>query len=129
MEGNIQLTVVRYEVYPADEPTAWCVGFSIRHTRTGKLAYRDCLLPFDQIAQSSAEDVVLDTAWHAVRTSTEQWYNSVKDTPVVIGSVFSPVVEDPPPADPPVEDPPPADPPVDDPPPADPPVVEDPPPV
>lgn len=94
MEANIEITVVRYDMYPADQPTAWCVGFVIRHVAGDKTIYRDCLVP---LSEGAADGQVLTDAWNALRPGVQEWYDAIKDRPVIVGTVFVPP---PPPAAP-----------------------------
>ena len=86
MEANLELTVVRYEVYPRDNPSSFCIGFSIRHAHNNKTMYKDCLVP---LSDNPSEDV-LNEAWLAIKPCVEAWYDTVKDMALVVGSVFVP---------------------------------------
>lgn len=101
---DLNITVARFGPYPTDEPVSYVVGFAATHTPTGRSMYRDCTVPFEDLASAHTDDDVLAAAWNGVRESFEAWCGACGAKSRVIGSTFTPA-SDPLPESEPVVDP------------------------
>lgn len=84
------ITIVRYELYPKDDPTCYCVGFSIACPRSGRSMYRDTQVPLET-ANTMTETEVAQEAYTHVKESFDQWMCDVASKPSLLGSQFVPV--------------------------------------
>jgi hypothetical protein len=50
------IKVVRFSLYPADEPTGYAVGFA--YEANGRNGYIDTVVPLDEVAGKSSEEIV-----------------------------------------------------------------------
>lgn len=88
---NTLIRVVRYEQYPADEPTSFAVGFTVSIPANNKSIYRDTCVPFSQATDKSDSEIVA-LAWEDVKQTVGEWYESHKSASALVGSIFTPVV-------------------------------------
>jgi len=83
------ITIVRYELYPREEPTCYCVGFSATCPRSGRSMYRDTQVPLDT-ANTMTETEVAQEAYTAVKDSFDSWMCDIASKPSILGSQFVP---------------------------------------
>jgi hypothetical protein len=84
---NSEIKVARYELYPADVPTCYCVGFAI--TANGRSSYIDTQVPLGSTTNKTDEDIVA-LAYQQVGTNIQNWITATNAKPSVLGTVFTP---------------------------------------
>jgi hypothetical protein len=88
-QTNFSVTVSRYELYPAEEPTCYCVGFVIKHKTKLNSRYIDTQVTLAD-TNNKTEDEIVQLAWAMVRDGILSWATSVHNKPTIIGSVITP---------------------------------------
>lgn len=73
---NFDTKVSRYELYPADEPTCYVVGFSITHKTNNKSMYQDTQVPLTDVSGKTDEEIT-DMGWLVLKESFKTWAASV----------------------------------------------------
>ena len=107
---HMQITIVRFGLYPEDAPTGYVVGFNVTHqTRT---RYADTIVSLDAASGKTDEEIVA-LAWNALDAQFSQWKQSIDARPVFLNTTFVPPGQEEEEVDPPAEEEPPADPPAD----------------
>jgi len=74
-------------LYPAEEPTCYCVGFS--ETYKGRTKYADTQVPLSDAANKTDEEIA-QIAWGLLSEVFGSWRASVESKPPLVGSVFTP---------------------------------------
>lgn len=89
--NNFTVVVARYELYPAESPTSYCVGFTVSaNAAPSNTTYQDTRIPLaDAEGKSSSQITAL--AWDAVKNSIYTWATGVYNRPPVLGTVYVPV--------------------------------------
>jgi len=83
------ITITRYEMYPSEEPTCYCVGFSITCPSGRKTMYRDTQVALTD-AQGKTEQEIADMAYTSLKESIDQWVCTEMTKPRILGSQFTP---------------------------------------
>ena len=83
-----EIRVVRFELYPKDEPTCYCVGFSV--TCNNQHIYRDTQVSLDQAALCGCETEIAQNAYDTLKDSLESWIQQASAKPAILGSTFVP---------------------------------------
>jgi hypothetical protein len=84
-----EMRVVRYELYPKDDPTCYCVGFRVACSRTQKEMYVDTQVPLNE-ASGLSEHAVATKAYTNVKDQIEAWKCSLEERPSILGRTFVP---------------------------------------
>lgn len=82
------IKVVRFELYPAEQPTCYCVGFS--ETYRNRTKYGDCQVPLSD-ASGKTDDEIAQLAWENIKESFQFWRDSVANVAPILGSAFTPL--------------------------------------
>jgi len=82
------MTVSRFELYPKEEPTCYCVGFSI--TCNNQTIYRDTQVPLETAAGCGCETEIAQQAYDSLKDSIDAWVTEAASKPRLIGQVFVP---------------------------------------
>jgi hypothetical protein len=77
-----EITVVRLEQYPSDEPTGWAVGFNVVCSN-GRSFYIDTVVNFEK-AQTDEEAVKV--ALENLREQIQQRINELEKKPLLLGT-------------------------------------------
>ena len=88
----MQVVVARFELYPAEEPTGYCVGFQVT-TRNGRSFYRDTVVPLADAAGKSDEEIAA-LAWQALKESIEAEVQRLESKPPLLGRPWTPPAEE-----------------------------------
>lgn len=83
------IRVVRFELYPADDPDSYAVGFNVVCTANHRSVYRDTTVTIVAADAMTNEEIVAH-AWTQVKDSVEAWYTSVASKSSLIGTTFVP---------------------------------------
>ena len=83
-----EIRVVRFEIYPKDEPTCYCVGFSV--TCNNRHIYRDTQVPLDQAAECGCETEIAQKAYDTLKESLATWIQQAAQKPSILGQTFVP---------------------------------------
>lgn len=57
--SNYTTSIVRFEVFPADDPSSWCVGFGIKNTTNDEYMYIDTSIAVTTFAITTAESEIM----------------------------------------------------------------------
>jgi len=82
-----EIRIVRFELYPRESPTCYCVGFS--ESFRGRSKYGDCQVTL-QDAAGKTDDEISQLAWTQLAESFKCWRDAIADTSPIIGSTFVP---------------------------------------
>jgi len=82
------IKVVRYDLYPEEEPTCYCVGFSV--TCNNQTMYRDTQVPLED-ASGKTETEVAQLAYASLRDSIDTWAASASEKSGLLGQTFVPL--------------------------------------
>jgi len=91
--NDFKITIARFGPYPADEPVSYVVGFTVTHAPTGRSMYRDCTVPFTDLASAHTDDDVIAAAWNGLKEYVEVWCGACGAKSHVIGSTFVPLTD------------------------------------
>lgn len=87
------ITISRFELYPKDHPTCYCVGFTVTCRDTHM--YKDTQVPLD-IAQTCQCDMeIAQHAYDALKDTIDAWIETVSQRPRILGSTFVPPGQEP----------------------------------
>lgn len=88
---NFNVKVVRFELYPADSPTAWCTGFQISNKNNGKQMYVDVQIALDSLNPDTNNDnSIVKIGWSKVSDQVLSWATAVQNQSSVINQSFTP---------------------------------------
>lgn len=82
------IVITRFELFPADAPTAWCVGFV--ETTLGQTRYADTLVPLDATS-GKTDDEISQAAWTVLADGFSTWRETLTRRSPLIGTEFNPV--------------------------------------
>ena len=88
-KDNAIIKVVRFEQYPAEEPTSFAVGFTVNMKQNGKSIYRDAAVPFS-LTKNKTDSEIVALAWADVKEGVTAWYDANKTASTIVGSLFMP---------------------------------------
>lgn len=77
-----EITVVRFEQYPPDEPTGWAVGFNVT-CNNGRSFYIDTVVGFDK---SQTDEEAVNVALEELRETIQNRVNELEKKPALIGA-------------------------------------------
>ena len=84
-----KIIVSRYELYPRDEPTCYCVGFTVSCPKGQKTMYRDTQVTLEE-ANNMSESNIVTTAYTAIKSDIDTWIETEMSKPCILGSEFIP---------------------------------------
>ena len=82
-----EVVIVRFELYPAEEPSSWCVGYNIKNKNNQYSMFVDTTVPID--ASKSNEDVLHD-AWDQVKSNVTCWVKNIHCKSSLLNTQFLP---------------------------------------
>ena len=83
-----EIRVARFELYPKESPTCYCVGFSV--TCNNQHIYRDTQVSLDQAALCGCETEIAQHAYNDLKDSLESWIQQAAAKPAILGQAFVP---------------------------------------
>lgn len=87
--SNFDTKIARFELYPADEPTAYVVGFSVTNKNNNKSIYRDTQVLLTTV-NGQTDDQVAAVAWDAMKASFQTWAADVMSKPAIKNGPYVP---------------------------------------
>lgn len=88
---NFTAQLVRYELYPPNQPTHWCVGFNVVKDNTPKRSmYIDGLVPLADWCNNVFCASVADTVWDQVKSRVSEWAAAELALPSVVNTTYTP---------------------------------------
>lgn len=84
----MEITVVKFTLYPKDNPTGYAVGFNI-NTVNGRSFYRDTLVPLEQ-ASGLEDDDIVEEAWSALKGGIFDTLQQLEQRPPLLGKSWIP---------------------------------------
>ncbi len=89
--GNFVVVVSRYELYPVESPTSYCVGFTVSASAApSNTTYQDTRVTLAE-AEGKNSSQITALAWDAAKNSIYTWATGVYNRPAVLGTVYVPV--------------------------------------
>jgi len=77
-----EITVVRLEQYPPDEPTGWAVGFNVVCSN-GRSFYIDTVIGFDK---AKTDEEAVNIALQDLKETIQNRVNELEKKPALIGT-------------------------------------------
>jgi hypothetical protein len=76
-----EITVVRFEQYPPEEPTGWAVGFNVVCSN-GRTFYIDTVVSFDR---AKTDEEAVEVALEELKEQIERMIREFEKKPSVLG--------------------------------------------
>ncbi len=89
--SNFTTSLSRFDVYPASQPTCWCVGFNI--TQNGSPSnnrYVDSQIIIDMFDNDKTESELMDMGWSNVKEVVADWAHNTMETSPLVSTDFTP---------------------------------------
>jgi hypothetical protein len=90
--SNFDTIVNRFEVYPKNEPSSWCVGYYVTNQNNNEYLYVDTLVSVTTFAIITAESDILNDAWDNLKDRIGDWANSKIDIPTLLNTDYIPAI-------------------------------------
>lgn len=90
--SNYTVTISRFEVYPADDPECWCIGYNVEHNTNHKAMYIDTQVTVDTFAVTQAEEDLLNQAWEQVKENIGRWAEYNIGYSELLNTVYTPTI-------------------------------------
>lgn len=72
--SNFTTKLGRFEVYPANNPRAWCIAYNVnKNSDSNNIRYFDTSVVVNTFAVQRAETEIMDMAWSNLRDTIGQW--------------------------------------------------------
>jgi hypothetical protein len=84
---NFKIIISRFEAHL--ESGNYVVGFSLRCLSNNKARYFDTNVPILGSENLSQQEIA-QIAWGQLSSQIDEWCNSVKDIPSILGAIFAP---------------------------------------
>jgi len=88
---SYKVTIARFELYPREEPTCYCVGFS-GSTLAGRSFYQDTQVPLEEAAGITEEEIVA-LAWGKLKDNFILRMEDIASKPIVLGQIWDHQIE------------------------------------
>jgi len=82
-----QITIAKMQLHPANEPTCYAVGFSVKVK--GRSFYRDTAVPLDQCTDKTEEEIC-DLAYEQLRDGIESAITVRDAKGEIVGEKYTP---------------------------------------
>jgi hypothetical protein len=103
----MQIQIAKYELYPAEEPMGYAVGFNVT-TGNNRQFYRDTIVTLEQ-AQNKSDEEIVTFAYETLKTGIEDEVIRLESKSNLLGSIWTPpqeeLVQPPQPAEKPIQAP------------------------
>ena len=86
---NFTTQINRFEVFPANEPNSWAVGFQITNN-IGESMYANTLVSVETFAVTSTEQDIMDDAWDNLKDTIGTWASSKIGISSLINTTYVP---------------------------------------
>lgn len=70
---NYTMKIVRFEVYPANDPSSWCVGYNISNNLNDSTLYISTNVMVATFEISQTEIQIMDAAWNQIKDTIAIW--------------------------------------------------------
>lgn len=87
----MEMKIAKFELYPAETPQGYAVGFSI--SQNGQSMYIDTVVPLSDVSNKSPERIVR-IAYRQLKTNIQAWSDSAELKSPLVGQVFTPTNEE-----------------------------------
>jgi len=88
---NFKIIISRFEAHL--ESGNYVVGFSLRCLSNNKARYFDTNVPIVGSENLSQQEIA-QIAWGQLNSQIDEWCNSVKDIPSILGAIFAPPAQE-----------------------------------
>ena len=89
LNNNFSISISRWELYPKDRPSSWCIGFLMTKNGADKKKYLDCSIPFTNLCNNTLCLDIITAAWDVIKPSFCAWAAEVLLDDVV-NSIYTP---------------------------------------
>lgn len=87
---NFGIRVSRWELYPRERPSSWCVGFEMTKNVGNQSKVLDCTLPFTNLCNNTLCLDIMTAAWDVLKPSFCAWAGQVLAEANVINNNYVP---------------------------------------
>ena len=70
---NYTMKIARFEVYPANDPYSWCIGFSITNNLNNSNLYISTNVAVETFSVTYAELELMNSAWNQIKDTIGTW--------------------------------------------------------
>lgn len=88
--NNFDIRIARWELYPAEKPQHWCIGFEVRKKLGHQSTIIDCNIPIALYCNNTLCLEIMDAAWAMMKSSICYWASVVFASSDVINSIYVP---------------------------------------
>lgn len=90
LNTNFSIRLARWELYPRERPSTWCVGLEITKTVGGKSKIMDCAIPFTSLCNNTQCLDIVTAAWDVMKPSLCAWAAEVLPELNVVNTTYTP---------------------------------------
>lgn len=88
--SNFTTRVARFEVYPATQPSSWCIGFNVIKTASpSETFYIDTNVVLETFAVTLAEEELLTMGWSNTKEAIGNWAESKNTLSVLLNTQYN----------------------------------------
>lgn len=88
--SNFNLSVIRMETYPRNNPSCWCVGFQATKSNDTNISFRmDTQVIVTTFAIFQAEQEILDLGWSNLKENYGQWAERIFNQSSFLNATYS----------------------------------------
>lgn len=84
-KANFTVTIARYEVYPKEQPSCYCVGLILKHNEGKGEKYIDTQVPLTQTVDKTENEIV-KLGFDNMQSVILDWATSIHNKPAIVGS-------------------------------------------
>jgi hypothetical protein len=90
LNNNFSIRVSRWELYPRERPSVWCVGFEMIKNGGNQSKALDCTFPFTTLCNNTLCLDIMTTAWDTMKGSFCAWASEVLADADVVNTNYIP---------------------------------------
>lgn len=91
LNNNFTVRVCRWELYPKERPTSWCVGFEILKNADQQSKLTDCTISINTLCNNTLCQDIMTAAWNILKPTLCSWASQVFSDANVINTIYVPV--------------------------------------
>lgn len=90
LNDNFVIRISRWELYPKEKPTTWCIGFSIVKNVGNQTKTIECTIPVSAFCNNTLCLDIMNAAWDVLKNPLCQWAGEQLSPTNVINNIFVP---------------------------------------
>lgn len=90
LNNNFNIRVYRWELYPKERPTSWCIGFEMTKNVGSQVKTQDCTISTATLCNNTLCNDIMTAAWNSMKESFCSWASQVLTDATVINNVYVP---------------------------------------